>query len=128
MTTITLFEEWVSAWFSSFVGEDDSYKISLEQFLIERPSTTISIRIKGESMLWAGILPWDIAIVDTAKIPFSWNLVIAILDWVYTIKFLQKDAKWRSFLRAANKAYWDIYPNEDLSIFWVVVGVIRKYV
>ncbi len=128
MTYITLFEEGVSAWFSSFVWEDDSYKISVEDYLLERPKTTICVRVKGDSMIWAWIMRNDLVLVDTSINPKIWDIVIAIFDWVYTIKYLCTDKSWKTFLRSANKDYPDAYPKDSLSIFWVVVAVIRKYI
>lgn len=124
---IKLIENWVSAWFSSFVWDDENYEISLENYLIEHPKSSICVRIKWKSMINAWILTWDIAIVDSSIIPQNWNIVIAIIDGIYTIKTFLKDLEWKVFLRAANDEYSDFYPEESLSIFWVVVGIIRKY-
>jgi len=46
MIDIFFFEEVVGAGFSSFVGNDESYKMSIDQYLIERPTTTICVRVK----------------------------------------------------------------------------------
>lgn len=121
-------ETWVQAWFSSFVWDDESYRISIENYLIERPKTTISVRIKWESMIEVWIMPNDIALVDTSLVANSWNIVIAIIDWKYTIKFLEKDIKWKFYLKGANKDLKHMYPENDLVIFGVVVGIIRKYI
>ena len=54
-------------------------------------------------------------------------MVIALVDQQYTVKFLDKDKKRKSYLRAANPDYDDIYPTEELKIFGKVVGSFRKY-
>lgn len=122
---INFFEEWVNAWFSSFVWEDDSYKVSIEDYLIKRPLTTIWVRVMWESMKNVWILPWDIALVDTSLTPKRWDIVIAIIDWLYSIKFFEKDSKSRFFLTSNSGDCY--YPKDELKIFWIVTSVIRKY-
>lgn len=127
MTSITLYEEWAKAWFPSFVVNEDSYKISLEDYLIEKPSTTVCVRVIWNSMNLVGIMENDLILVDKAKWALEWQIVIAIIDWAYTIKFLKKDSQKRFYLSSANKTYPDFYPEESLEIFGVVVGCVRKY-
>jgi repressor LexA len=78
-------------------------------------------------MIDAGIFPWDIAVVDKAKIPREGDIIIANIDYQYTIKYLRKDGQGRDYLQAANDNYMNIYPKEELQVFGVLVSIIRKY-
>ena len=78
-------------------------------------------------MIDAGIYPWDVVIVDKAKSPKEDDIVIANIDHAYTLKYLKYWADKKPYLQAANANYMNIYPKEELSIFWVVVSLIRKY-
>ncbi len=77
-------------------------------------------------MIDAGIHPKDIVIVDKSKKPKLEDIVVAEIDREYTLKYLKKDAK-GYFLRAGNDKYPDFHPKEELKIFGVVTGVVRKY-
>lgn len=75
----------------------------------------------------AGILEGDIVIVHTSKKAKIWDIVIAIVDEEYTVKYLEKDTTGVYYLKPGNENYDDIYPEEEMKIFGVVVGVCRKY-
>ncbi len=119
--------ESITAWFAAPAEESSRYSVDLERYLLEHPITSILVSVKGDSMINAGISPWDIVVVDKAKIPKQDDIVIANIDHNYTLKYFKKDAQWRVYLKAANDNYMNIYPEEELNIFWVVVSLIRKY-
>ena len=66
-------------------------------------------------------------IIDKAKQGVVDDIVVAEVDGDYTLKYLRKDRKRGYFLRAGNKKYNDIYADQELKMFGVVTGVIRKY-
>ena len=77
-------------------------------------------------MIEAGIQPGDLVIVERTNSPKVGKIVIAEIDGEWTMKYLRRNAS-GLYLEAANKAYKDIYPEEDLKVAAVVKGVIRKY-
>lgn len=101
--------------------------ISLEQYLIDDPDNTVLISVKGDSMKEAGILEGDVVIVHTSQQARTGDMVIAIVDDEYTVKYLEKNKKGVYFLQPANDAYDAIYPWQEMKIFGVVVGSFRKY-
>lgn len=107
---------------------DDSAQdtLTLDEFLIERPSKTVLVRVKGDSMIDAGIQPGDIAVVERRSSALPGDLVIAIVDNEFTLKTLDKE-KAEFVLKPANPAYPVIRPKGSLEIFGVVVGMVRKY-
>jgi len=77
-------------------------------------------------MIEAGINTGDIVIVDKGMSAKVDDIVIAEIDKEYTLKYLKKD-KQGYFLWTWNQKYPDFHPREELKIFGVVVGVVRKY-
>ena len=103
-----------------------SESISIDDYLIERPSASVMVRVKGDSMIDAGIHDGDIAIVEKRHSANMGDVVIAIVDGEYTLKTLSRD-KQGYVLMPQNPAYEPIRPKEGLEIFGVMVGLIRKY-
>lgn len=107
---------------------DDSVKetLTLDEYLIENPSRTVLVRVKGDSMIDAGIQPGDIAVVQRSFEAHPGDLVVAIVDDEFTLKTLDKE-NGEYVLRPANPAYPVIRPRGRLELFGVVVGMVRKY-
>ena len=118
--------ESIQAGFASPATEENNFDIDLENYIMEHPNTSILVKVKWDSMQDAGILEWDIVIVDKSLKAQIWDIIVAIVDHEYTLKFLKKDKKWKFYLHPANNNYPDIYPENQLEIFWVVVSVVRK--
>ena len=98
----------------------------IDEMLIDTPSLTTMITVKGDSMIDAAILEGDIAVVEKRNFANVGDIVVAIVDNDFTLKTLGKeDGKF--VLRPANPAYQVIYPHGSLEIFGVLVGLIRKY-
>lgn len=107
---------------------DDSARdtLTIDEYLIEQPSRTVLVRVKGDSMIEAGIHPGDIAVVEKRHDARPGDLVVAIVDDEFTLKTLARD-NGVFVLHPANPAYPVIRPKGSLEIFGVVVGVVRKY-
>ena len=116
----------VEAGFPSPAEEELSDTISLDEYLISNKEATFMLKVKGDSMIDAGIMPGDMVLVERGKDPEYGNVVIAELDKGWTMKYLHK-INGRICLMPANKKYPIIYPEEELNITAVVTAVIRKY-
>ncbi len=98
----------------------------IDEMLIDTPSLTTMITVKGDSMIDVAIHDGDIAVVEKRNFANVGDIVVAIVDNDFTLKTLDKeDGKF--ILRPANPAYPVIYPHGSLEIFGVLVGLIRKY-
>lgn len=100
--------------------------LTIDEYLVERPSQTVLVTVKGDSMIDAGIHPGDIVVVEKRPAAEIGDIVIAIVDNEFTLKYLDRD-KSGFMLRPANPAYPVIRGRSQLEIFGVVVGLIRKY-
>ena len=103
-----------------------SESLTVDEYLISRPSSTILVRVKGDSMIEAGIHDGDIAVVEQRHAANLGDKVIAIVDGEYTLKTLAKD-KQGFLLQPENADFAPIRPQEGLEIYGVMVGLIRKY-
>ncbi len=116
----------VEAGFPSAAEEELIDTMTLDEFLIQKKEATYILKISGESMTDAGIMPGDMALVERGREAKNGDIVIAEVDRKYTIKYFIKEGG-KVYLKAGNKKYKDIYPEEELSIAAVVVSIIRKY-
>ena len=116
----------VEAGFPSPAEEELSDNMSLDKFLIQNPSATFVLKVSGDSMSGAGILPGDMVLVDKGQTPKSGDIVIAEVDGQWTMKYLKKQGE-QVVLLPANPAYKPISPKTELKISGVVTAVIRKY-
>jgi repressor LexA len=117
--------ESVPAGMPSPAADTGSDNVTIDKYLVKNPSKTVLIRVKGDSMIDAGIHSDDIVVVEKRKAANIGDLVVAIVDNEFTLKRLDKE-KGRFVLKPENKAYPVIRPKE-LELFGVVVGQFRKY-
>ena len=100
--------------------------LTIDEHLISNPSKTVLIKVKGDSMIDAGIHPGDTVVVEKRGSANAGDIVVAIIDNEFTLKRYARE-KGRVVLRPENKAYPVIRPKGDAEIFGVVVGQFRKY-
>jgi len=117
----------IEAGFPTPAEETDLDTISLDDFLIESKDSSYMLKVKGDSMIEAGINEGDYVIAERVSNAKVGSIVIAELDGGYTMKYLRKDKKNKFYLEPANSAMKNIYPEEDLKIVAVVRSVVRKY-
>jgi repressor LexA len=98
----------------------------IDEMLIDTPSKTTLIPVKGDSMIDAGIHDGDVAVVEKRMNANIGDIVVAIVDNEFTLKTLDRD-RGQFVLRPENPAYPVIRPQGSLEIFGVLVGLIRKY-
>ena len=98
----------------------------IDEMLIDTPSKTTLIPVKGESMIDAGIHDGDVAVVEKRMTANIGDIVVAIVDNEFTLKTLGKEGG-KFILKPANPAFPIIRPHGSLEIFGVLVGLIRKY-
>ena len=107
------------------VEDADAEALTIDDYLIERPSSTVLIRVKGDSMMDAGIFDGDLVVVEKRPSAHKGDIVVAIVDNQFTLKRLDVE-NGKFILRAENKAYAPIRPEGALEIFGVMVGLVRK--
>lgn len=123
---LPLFGHKIAAGFPSPADDYVEDRIDLNQHLIRHKEATFFLRVKGDSMLGAGIHDGDLLVVDRALNPADGRVVIAVLDGELTVKRLDRKAG-RVRLLPENPAYPVIEVNnaQDLVIWGVVTNVIH---
>lgn len=116
----------VEAGFPSPAEEELADTLSLDDLLIQNPDATFLLKVSGDSMSEAGILPGDMVIVDKGQVPKSGDIVIAEVDGEWTMKYLRKRGESVTLI-PANPRYKPIRPKRVLKIAGVVTAVVRKY-
>jgi len=92
---------------------------------ISNPTRAFAVRVRGDSMIDAGIFSGDIVVLEQ-KDAKPGDIVAALIDGENTLKRLVND-NGRVFLKAENAAYPDLNPVEKLDIQGVVVSILRTY-
>jgi repressor LexA len=116
----------VEAGFPSPAEEELADTLSLDELLIQNHEATFLLRVSGDSMSEAGILPGDMVIVNKGTNPKSGDIVIAEVDGEWTMKYLRKRGDSVTLI-PANPNYKPIKPKNELKIAGVVTAVVRKY-
>lgn len=116
----------ISAGFPSPAEDELCDIISLDEYLIGRAESSFLVRVSGDSMIGAGVMPGDIIVVERGGTPRPGEIVVAEVDGEWTLKFYLRD-KNGVYLRAANPKYPDFRAKENLTIGGVVRSTFRRY-
>ena len=109
------------------IGNDSVLNsFAIDEYLIDTPSRTVLLRVNGDSMQEAGLFSGDMVIVKKGAPASIGDIVVAIVDRDYTVKFLAKD-EGGYYLKPGNNDFPDIRPEVSLELFGVVVGMFRRF-
>lgn len=102
--------------------------VDLNDYMVRRPDTTFMLRVEGESMKNAGILPNDILVVDRSLIATHNKIVIAALDGELTVKrLLHQQGVIKLLPENPNFPEIELESETDLHIWGVVIGSFRRF-
>ncbi len=99
--------------------------MNLEAYLVRKPEATYLLRVRGDSMVDAGIMPGDLVLVERGAEPHEGDIVIAQIDGEWTLKYFRRHGG-QVYLQPANGRYQPLYAKEELKIAAVVKAVIRN--
>jgi DNA polymerase V len=100
--------------------------IDLNEHLVDSPDKTFLIRVKGDSMIGAGIDDGDILLVDSSRKPKHGNIVVASINNKLAVKRLNYSYK-ETMLLPENDNYLPIRPKlSDKLRFWGVAIMVIK--
>jgi len=124
---LPLFISKVPAGFPSPADDHLEATIDLNQHCIKNPPATFFVRVKGDSMVDAGICDGDMLVVDRSLEPKHNAIVVAVIDGEVTVKSLDLSNN-EITLRAKNPMYTDLHITEgmDFMIWGVVSNIIRS--
>lgn len=124
---IPYINEGVSAGFPSPAADFMETNIDLNKELSENPLATFYIKVKGNSMIDAGINDKDVLVVDRSLEPQNNKIAICCIDGEFTVKRIQVE-KDCLYLMPENPSYEPIKVTEEnqLIIWGMVTYVIKK--
>jgi len=115
---------------AGFPSPADDYldgALDLNKLLVNNAPATFFLRVKGDSMLGAGIHSDDILVVDRSVSASHNSIVVAILNGALTVKRLwQRNG--RTALIPDNPQYKavEVTHNEDFEVWGVATSVIHS--
>ena len=99
--------------------------VNIDAQLVRKPSRTFLLKVKGDSMIDAGLLPGDTLVVERTAAAREGDIVVALVEDAYTVKRLHREGR-RFVLKPENKGYPVLRPD-NLEIVGIVVGSFRDY-
>ena len=117
----------VSAGFPSPADDYVELSLDLNKHLIKHPAATFYARVKGDSMINAGIHDGDLLVVDRALDIYDNCIAVCIIDGEFTVKRLKKKSN-KILLIPENEEYKAIEISEfnDFEVWGIVAYVIHK--
>ncbi|EUJ09230.1 SOS response UmuD protein [Methylophilaceae bacterium 11] len=128
---IALFNSKVPAGNPSPADDHVESRLDPSEFLVDKVDATFFVTIQGYSMIDAGLLPGDKAVVDRSKLAAIGDIVLAMVDGDYTIKTLARSKDGLPLLLPANKSGEykpiEVKKHMQVEIWGVVTGSFRRY-
>ncbi len=97
--------------------------IDLNALLVHNAPATFFMRMRGTQLLYRGILPEDLLVVDRSRAPVPGCLVVFRQDEDFSCRELARNGE-RYVL--ADGSGEEIALSEETEIFGTVTGVVRK--
>ncbi|MBU1690659.1 MAG: translesion error-prone DNA polymerase V autoproteolytic subunit [Gammaproteobacteria bacterium] len=124
---IPLMSHSVRAGFPSPADDYIEKRIDLNEELIQHREATFFLRVRGHSMVGAGIDDGDELIVDRAISPAHGRIVVAVVDGELTVKrFFQREGVVKLVAESAEFADIEFKDGQEMVIWGVVTKVIKS--
>jgi SOS regulatory protein LexA len=115
----------IRAGFAAPAEEALADTITVGDYLIRHKESSYLLQVQGDSMIDAGIHEGDMVIFERTGDYSVGDIVVALTEDGYTLKYLRKKGS-QYYLEPANKKYPIINPREG-EIIGVVTSTFRKY-
>jgi len=94
--------------------------------LIFSDDSTFALRVRGDSMIGAGIMPDDLVLVKKQSMAQTGETIVALVEDEATVKHLRRRGE-DYYLEPANPRYAPILMDQRVSIIGKVISVVRKF-
>lgn len=122
-----LIDTGISAGFPIPAEDFEQDRVSLDEELVKNKNTTFFAKVKGQSMINAGLEDNDLLVIDRSLQPENNKIAVCYLDGEFTVKRLrvEKNEVW---LQPENPDYpiINITEENDFVIWGIVTNVIKK--
>ena len=102
----------------------DGY-VNLTEPFVRPGKSYFALRVRGQSMINAGILDGDLAVVEQASTAQDGQIIVAVIDDAITLKRYYKEAG-RIRLQPENPQFQAIYCT-DVRIVGILSNIVRTY-
>jgi repressor LexA len=99
--------------------------IPVHQSLLKKNAEYFALKVRGDSMIGAGIMEGDIAVIESRESAENRDIVVALVDEAATLKRFFKESN-RIRLEPENPKYQPIY-TQDARILGRLAHLIRSY-
>ncbi len=94
--------------------------------LVFSDESTFALRVKGDSMVGAGIMPNDLVLVRKQSVAQTGETIVALINDEATVKNLgRRDGDY--YLEPANPNYSPVKVDANVSIVGKVISVVRRF-
>jgi repressor LexA len=107
------------------VLDESADMVNVDMLLVQQPSITFLVPVKGDSMSEVGLMDGDTAVCERRQHAKPGEIVVALTDEGMTVKTLLKEGS-RYVLKPENKDFPVLRPD-PLEILGVVTGSFRSY-
>ena len=108
-----------------YAVEDLMGYLNLDKIIFPEPDL-FALRVKGDSMIEAGIMEGDFAVIKRQEFGKVGDIVVAMVEDEATIKRLVKKGE-KYYLNPANPKYEPIPVTENVMIIGKLLNVVREY-
>jgi len=124
---LNLYSSQIPAGFPSPAEDFMEKRLDLNDYLIKNQASTFLVRVRGNSMVNAGIFDGDLLIIDRSIEARDGKVVLGVLNGEFTIKRICKKEK-KLYLIPENEEFKPIEITEemDFQIWGVVTYSIHK--
>jgi repressor LexA len=102
----------------------DGY-VNLTEPFVRPGKSYFALRVRGQSMIEAGILEGDLAVVEQASTAVDGQIVVAVIDNAITLKRFYRESD-RIRLQPENSSFEPIYSRE-VTIVGILTNIVRTY-
>ncbi|MGJ3242460.1 MAG: transcriptional repressor LexA [Opitutales bacterium] len=106
-------------------GEIGRLQLDEDTARITRSRRSFALKVRGESMIDAGIFDGDIVIIEP-RLPNNGDVVAALIDGETTLKRFVQEGRKPPYLKAENPHYPQLHPVAELVIQGVAKAVVRS--
>jgi repressor LexA len=100
--------------------------IRFPRSMLKRSHEYFALRVKGDSMIGAGIMEGDLAVIEQQNMVRNGEIAVVMLDEAATLKTFYREST-RIRLQPENPAYAPRYCTQDVRILGRLAHILRTY-
>lgn len=126
-SSVPLYASFALAGLPSSADDYLEAQLDLNELLVKRPAATYFMRVRGNTMKYAGIHAGDLLVVDRSVKAIDGKIIVAALNGCLSVKRLHITFQ-GMFLVPENPMYpaLEVTPETDFYVWGVVTSVIRS--